>query len=78
MPWKNAAENTPKIAKRAPQDINGAIMEVNTRSRGVSKVRAAMIVGILQPKPTIKGTNALPGKPTDCMKRSITNAARAM
>ncbi len=32
----------------------------------------------LQPKPTISGTKDLPGSPSACIRRSITNAARAM
>ena len=78
-PWpKKAAAKTAKIARRAPQDINGAIMMVIRRSRGASRVRAPMTDGTLQPKPTISGTNDLPGRPRDCIRRSMTNAARAM
>ena len=75
---KKAAANTANIAKRAPQDINGAIMMVIKRSRRVSNVLVAMTDGTLQPKPTISGTKALPGKPIACIKRSMTYAARAI
>ena len=75
---KKAAANTAKIARRAPQDINGAIMMVIRRSRGASSVRAPITDGTLQPKPTISGTKDFPGKPSACIRRSITNAARAI
>ena len=78
-PWpKKAPANTAKIARRAPQDMNGAIMMVISRSRCASRVRAPMIDGTLQPKPTISGTNDLPGRPSACIRRSMTKAARAM
>ena len=48
------------------------------RSRGFSSVRVAIIAGTLHPKPTIMGTNALPGSPKKRIKRSITKAARAI
>ena len=51
---------------------------VSLRSRSLSRVRVAITAGTLQPKPTISGTNALPGSPIERMKRSMTKAARAM
>ena len=53
-------------------------MIVVMRSPGRSIVRVAMMAGTLQPKPTIKGTNAFPGSPRPRIMRSITKAARAM
>ncbi|MNV40541.1 hypothetical protein D3C71_1321530 [compost metagenome] len=75
---KKAAANTAKIASRAPQDMKGAIMMVIRRSRCASSVRAPITEGTLQPKPTISGTKDLPGNPSACIRRSITNAARAI
>ena len=75
---KKAAAKTAKIANRAPQDINGAIMIVISRSRGASSVRAPITEGTLQPKPTISGTKDFPGRPNACIRRSITKAARAI
>ena len=51
---------------------------VTSRSRRVSSVRVAMIAGTVQPKPMSRGMKLLPCRPTRLMKRSITNAARAM
>jgi hypothetical protein len=58
--------------------MKGFIRMVSLRSRSFSKVRVAMTAGTLQPKPTISGTKALPGRPMERMKRSMTKAARAM
>ena len=58
--------------------MNGFINTVSLRSRSLSSVRVAMMAGTLQPKPTIKGTKALPGRPMARIERSMTNAARAM
>jgi Fe2+ transport system protein B len=46
-----------------PHDIKGDINTVVTRSLCVSSVRAAIMPGTLQPKPTISGINALPDNP---------------
>ena len=54
------------------------IMMVIKRSRGASSVRAPITDGTLQPNPTISGTKDLPGKPSACIRRSMTNAARAI
>ena len=48
------------------------------RSLARSIVRVAIMAGTLQPKPTKSGTKALPGSPSARIRRSITNAARAM
>jgi hypothetical protein len=37
-----------------------------------------LIAGTLQPKPTMSGRNALPGRPIARIARSVTTAARAM
>src|SRR5471032_3244606 len=73
---KNAAEKTAKIARRAPQDINGAIMTVIRRSRGASSVRAPIIDGTLQPNPTMSGTKDLPGRPSACISLHHERGAR--
>ena len=75
---KKAAANSAYTGRRAPQDMNGFIRMVSLRSRSFSRVRVAMIAGTLQPKPTISGTKALPGRPIARIERSITKAARAM
>ena len=56
----------------------GAIMIVTMRSVALSIVRVAIMAGTLQPKPTMSGTKALPGRPMARMMRSITKAARAI
>ncbi len=53
-------------------------MIVMMRSEARSIVRVAMMAGTLQPKPTSSGTKALPGRPRARIRRSMTNAARAM
>ena len=58
--------------------MKGAIITVMMRSDARSIVRVAMMAGTLQPKPTIRGTNAFPGKPIARIMRSMTKAARAM
>ncbi|OQC31375.1 MAG: hypothetical protein BWX70_00919 [Verrucomicrobia bacterium ADurb.Bin070] len=58
--------------------MKGTMKMVRKRSRRLSSVRVAMIAGTEQPNPTSIGTNDLPGSPSQRMKRSITNAARAM
>ena len=49
-----------------------------TRLELSEKMRADMIAGIAQAWAESSGTNALPGRPTRYMSRSMTNAARAM
>ena len=75
---KNAEANKTYTVKRAPHDIKGAINVVIKRSPSLLKVRAAITEGTLQPKPTISGTNAFPGKPSARIMRSIINAPRAI
>ena len=75
---KNAAPKRTQIGSFAPQLMNGAMKTVRNRSRFDSRVRVAMIAGTEQPNPTSIGTNDFPGSPIQRMKRSITNAARAM
>ncbi len=75
---KNTAANKAYTGNRAPQDMNGFIIMVSTRSRWFSIVRVDIIAGTLQPKPTSNGTKALPGKPITRIKRSMINAARAI
>ena len=48
------------------------------RSPSLFNVRAAITDGTLQPKPTMSGTKAFPGKPSARIKRSIINAPRAI
>ena len=63
---------------RAEQLISGITMIVASRSRRSSITRVDMIAGIAQAWADSSGTNALPGRPTRCISRSMTNAARAM
>ena len=51
---------------------------VRMRWRGLPRTRVAEMAGTLQPKPTMSGMNALPGRPMARMTRSVTTAARAM
>ena len=71
-------EKTAKMASLAPQDIKGAISIVKILSLSVSRVRAPMTAGTLQPKPTISGTKDFPGRPSQRISRSTTKAARAI
>lgn len=66
------------MAKRALHDINGLIITVNNLSRSESNVRAAIMAGTLQPKPTIIGTKDLPGNPRARIALSTTKAALAI
>ena len=59
-------------------EVNGTSSAVRTRCRGSERIRVALIAGTLQPKPTTRGRNALPGNPIVRMRRSVTTAARAM
>ncbi len=51
---------------------------VRVLSRWFSRVLVAIMAGTLQPNPTSIGINDFPGNPRIRIKRSITNAARAM
>ena len=53
-------------------------MEAKTLSRGLSKVRVAIIAGTVQPKPTNKGINAFPGNPIFRINLSAIKAALAI
>ena len=53
-------------------------MTVRMRSRLFSRVRAAMMAGTLQPKPTMSGTKDLPGRPMARISLSMRKAARTM
>ena len=44
----------------------------------LSRVLVAKTAGTVQPKPTIRGTNAFPGRPINLMNLSIKKAARAI
>lgn len=61
---------------RAEQVINGAIMIVTRRSRGLAMVRAAMMPGIAQAKLDSRGMNERPDRPTLPIRRSSMKAAR--
>ncbi len=73
-----AAANSAYTVSLAPQDINGAIEIVSRRSLSLPSDLAAMTEGTLQPNPTIRGTNAVPGRPILAISRSTTKAARDM
>ncbi len=75
---KKATAKSTYTGNRAPQLIKGAISTVKIRSVTRSIVRVAITAGTLQPKPTISGTKARPGRPRKRIRRSITKAARAM
>ena len=64
--------------KRALQLISGETKIVTIRSLLFSSVRAPITAGTLQPKPSNRGMNDFPCKPTARMTRSMTNAARAI
>ena len=66
------------MAKRAPQDIKGAIKIVINRSLGASRVRAPIMDGTLQPNPTISGTKDLPGNLALALIYPSRKAARAI
>ena len=80
------AELAPKVAGLAGRGA-ADILAVNDGVKSVLADRDAatpeatakfMMAGTLQPKPTIKGTKALPGSPNARIRRSMTKAARAM
>src|SRR5690606_12047698 len=79
-PWagKNTVAKRIYTVKRAPQDMNGAIRVVSRRSLLLSRVRADITAGTLQPKPTTRGTKDLPGRPRPRISRSMIKAARAI
>ena len=77
-PGKNTAASMTYTVRRALHDVNGMSSAVRIRWRGLPSTRVAEIAGTLQPKPTMSGMNALPGRPIARMTRSVTTAARAM
>jgi len=62
----------------AEQDIRGLTKIVIILSFFDSRVLVAIIPGMLQPKPKIRGINDFPCKPRACMSLSITKAALAI
>ncbi len=62
---------------RALQEVNGTSRAVMMRCRAFGRIRVAATAGTLQPKPTISGRNARPGRPIARISRSVTTAARA-
>ena len=75
---KNAGIMRAYIGSLAPQLISGTTSMVIIRLRMLSKVRVAMIAGTEHPNPKRRGMKLLPCSPIRCMRRSVTNAARAM
>ena len=60
------------------QGTNGATMIVNRRDLGESMMRVPRIAGTLQPNPSTSGKTDLPCRPSACINRSVTKAARAV
>ncbi len=75
---KNAPARRMYTGRRAPQLISGVTRIVTSRSRGLSNMRVESTAGTVQPKPMSIEMKLLPCRPTWCMTRSTTKAARAM
>ncbi|MNC41263.1 hypothetical protein D3C75_900210 [compost metagenome] len=75
---KNTAANSRYTGSRAEHDMSGIRRVVSMRSLGCSMLRAAIIAGTLQPKPMIKGMNALPLRPIRSIVLSISRQTRAI
>ena len=75
---KNVFASITYTVNRAEHDVNGISSAVSRRCFGLPNTRVAEIAGTLQPKPTMSGMNALPGRPMDFITRSVTTAARAI
>lgn len=74
---KNAVATSTYTVSRALQVTNGISSPVSRRCRRSDRMRVPARAGTLQPKPTINGRKARPGRPMSRMSRSTTNAARA-
>ena len=75
---KKAAANRTWTGSFAPQLMKGIIIIVSIRSRGLFRVRAAMIAGTEQPKPSIMGKTDWPWSPKAWRARSVAKAALDM
>ena len=75
---KKAAVNIRYTGTLAPQLINVVIKTVTILSFLFLKVLAAIVAGMLQPKPKNKGIKDCPCKPNLCITLSIKKAALAI
>ena len=75
---KIAAETSVRTASRAVQGTKGIRSNVIILALRVSIILAPSTAGTLQPNPRHIGIKLFPCRPTRCMMRSITKAARAM
>ncbi|OQA52416.1 MAG: hypothetical protein BWY45_03160 [Euryarchaeota archaeon ADurb.Bin294] len=74
---KNTPAKSTYTGSRAVQDMNGMVMMVIILSALLCRVLVAMIAGTLHPNPIRNGMNERPCRPTECISRSMTNAALA-
>ncbi len=75
---KKAGAKKATTAIRAVHGTNGASKMVNRRDFHESITRVPITAGTLQPKPRKSGKKDLPCSPIQCIKLSMTYAARAM
>ena len=77
-PSKNAPAKSAITGSFAPQGIKGVSIAVALRSRSLRIVRQAIMPGIAQPVPMMKGMTDLPERPTFLKIGSRTTVVRAI